>query len=586
MLIIKPILFKNVMCKLQKSIYSCMLICVILTHININYFIDDFLNMQFFITYCIIILFLFQLYLYIIKINLESVHLNLIDLIVLAFYGYLFLNNLFLSTNIYSEEFINFSAVFCVYFIVCQQKKLYHINFNHLKIMAFIIIFIEMTYCFLQWKNIIPNLNANYQIGGSYGHPGFTAISIAILAPYLIDNLKKDIFRNIFIKVFLPFILMLLLLFILDSRAAVLSVILSFAVIVIFPKIQSIKKLRFGIFTVFISLAVSIIAFTKSDSSLGRAFVWKKCFTLIQEYPFFGVGFGRFAFEYNNYQSLFFSKSLQSNKEAFLADYSESAFNEFFQFGVELGIIGIIFLIALLLCFFKNKTSDNKPFFNAIICSFLPLFFGWSVLRYFPIGCFFFIGLALLSKQTSYELIFSFRIKNQIIVNFSSFLLLILIALFTYNRMSYFNVNRSIQNDKNSQYTSNLNNAFRELQYSDSYVYKYCDFLIKNDDYERAAFVAESSNKWLNSPALYHYLYKIHFEQKAYDKAVKDLDYLINISPSKIYPKYALAKLYYSSGNKIKADSLSTEILQIKPKVINADVILMKEELKAYLKKE
>lgn len=579
-----PISFIEAEFKNQKYIYFFLLLSIVLAHVNISYFIPNFLNIQFFVSCLTVLLFLAQLNRCIRRVS--SFQFNRIDLIVLFFYGYVFLNNLFLSTYAFSEDFINFSAIFCVYFIVRQQKLTNHVIFKYLKITALLIISIETIYCFLQWKNIIPNLNSNYQIGGSYGHPAFTAISISVLIPYLIKPLKKWDFKSTIVKILIPVGLFLLLLFSLKSRAALLSIVLSFTAIIIYPKVKHLKKLKIVVSTFFIGLIVFTVAFVKSDSSLGRIFVWKKCIDIIPENLFFGAGFGRFTFEYNKYQSLFFSKLIHPNKEAFLADYSESAFNEFLQFGVEMGLTGLAFLLILLGCFFyfKKQTNNAEYFFNAILCSFIPLFLGWSVLRYFPIGCFFFIGIALLSKQIGNKLIFSFKVKSKKIKNILLLFVIFLAILFLHNRANYLLISWSVQNDKKLNYSDNLRKAFPKLQYSDSHVYKCCDFLIRNNEYKQAAFVAEKSSKWLNSPALYHYLYKIHLEQKEYSKVVKDLDYLINISPSKIYPKYALAKLYYSTGNKIKGDSLAEKILTTKPKVMNADVILMREELKTYLK--
>ncbi|RKR05121.1 O-antigen ligase [Flavobacterium sp. 90] len=573
--------------KLQEYNYPLLLLCFILMHINISYFIPNFLNASFFSICFVIVLFLVELYTYVITTRLQSVKLHLLDLVVLLFYGYIFVNNLFSNTDIFSEAFFEFSAVFCVYFIVRQSKISYSEIFSYLQFTAVSILFIESIYCFLQSNNMIPNLNSNYTIGGSYGHPAFTAISISILTPYIIQPLKKYTFRIICVKILIPLILIMFLIYNLKSRAALISVILSLTVIVALTKIKITNKVKFGISAFFIGLLVYLITFVKSDSSLGRIFIWKKCLAIIPENLFFGVGFGRFAFEYNKYQSLYFLELSDRTKESFLADYSESAFNEFFQLGVEMGLLGIAFLLALMIClfYFKDKNSLTKPFFNGVFWSFIPLFLGWSVLRYFPIGCFFFVGLALLSKQIRTEFVFNLNFKNKLPIKFISFSTVILAGLFIYNRAGYIAINWSIQNDKKPNYALNLSSAFSELQYSDRYIYKYCDFLIEKNDYKRAAFVAENSNKWLNSPALYHYLYRIHFERKEYKKAIKDLDYLINISPSKIYPKYALAKLYYSSGNKSKADSLTKEILKIKPKIINADVILMKEELKTYLNK-
>lgn len=574
-------IFQN---KLREYSFLLMLLCFILMHINISYFIPNFLGAVFFSCCFVMLLFLVELYRYVSITRLQSVKLNLIDLLVLLFYGYIFLNNLFFNNTIFSEAFFEFSGVFCVYFIVRQLKISYSIILSYLQFTAISILFIESVYCLLQSNHIITNLNSNYIIGGSYGHPAFTAISISILTPYIVHPIREYTFRRIIFKTLIPISLIFYLVFSLKSRAALISVILSLTVIVL-AKAKMTNNIKFCISTFLTGILVFLITFVKSDSSLGRIYIWKKCLTIISENLFFGVGFGRFAFEYNKYQSFYLSELSYKTRESFLADYSESAFNEFLQIGIEMGVLGIAFILALLIClfYFKDKNSLTKPFFNGFLFSFIPLFIGWSVLRYFPLGCFFFVGIALLSKQLRDQHIMSLNLKNKLSVKFTSFFILVLIGSFVYIRAGYVAMNWSIQNDKKPKYGLNLSNAYSELQYSDWYIYKYCDFLIKKNDYKRAAFVAESSSQWLNSPALYHYLYRIHFERREYKKAIKDLDYLINISPTKIYPKYSLAKLFYYSGNKIKADSLTKEILKIKPKIINADVILMKEELKTYL---
>ncbi|MEF9918198.1 MAG: hypothetical protein RR790_02915, partial [Eubacterium sp.] len=101
-----------------------------------------------------------------------------------------------------------------------------------------------------------------------------------------------------------------------------------------------------------------------------------------------------------------------------------------------MGVLGIAFILALLIClfYFKDKNSLTKPFFNGFLFSFIPLFIGWSVLRYFPLGCFFFVGIALLSNQLRDQHIMSLNLKNKLSVKFTSFFILVLIGSFVYIR--------------------------------------------------------------------------------------------------------------------------------------------------------
>ncbi|QDW21056.1 O-antigen ligase family protein [Flavobacterium sp. KBS0721] len=555
--------------------------CIVLSHLNLGYFIPNLPDIQPYISFATLILAPIQLVVLIF--SGKSLGINLIDTVVALFYGYISANNLILGYYFFNSEFIDFSAVFLVYFLIRTWNGTQSSLFSYLRYVAVLIITIESLYCILQFTRAIINLNPHYAIGGSYGHPGFTAASISVLLPYYINPSENKSIKATALQIAGPFLWIVLLLFFLESRSAVLSMILSFAAFIVWPEIKKSIRIRMTVALFFFAAILATATIVKRDSSLGRIFIWKKCMAMIPENLFFGYGFGQFAFEYNNYQSHYFSSDAGSDKESSLAEYCESAFNEFLQFGVEMGLTGIILFCMVLgsLFCYAGRTS-NAHFYNAALLSYLPLFFGWSVLRYFPLGCFFFIALALLSKEIKPYSYFKFGTQKYAVLP----VLICFTLYFSFNRIMFFNAHMDIRDKRRNDYSIRLKDAYDVLLYSDSYIYQYSAFLIQSNQYKKAAIVCESSSAWLNSPALYHLLFQVHFELDQFEKAQKDLDYLVHISPSKIYPKYALAKLFYARGERLKGDSLARKILDIKPKIVNADVILMREELKLGLKNE
>lgn len=70
-----------------------------------------------------------------------------------------------------------------------------------------------------------------------------------------------------------------------------------------------------------------------------------------------------------------------------------------------------------------------------------------------------------------------------------------------------------------------------------------------------------------------------------YDPAVYYFERLHYLSPSKFRPLYYLAKIYRSQGDLSRSDSLATLLIQKEPKINSAEILLIKEEMKALLRR-
>lgn len=121
-----------------------------------------------------------------------------------------------------------------------------------------------------------------------------------------------------------------------------------------------------------IGIIVFLSVYVESDSSLGRLLIYKISFKMFLENPFTGIGWGAFQKEYNLHQALFFKLGDYTQKEFLLADNTFYAFNDYWQFVVEMGIIGgLCLLISLLLLIVlirtRLKNNANDPFLKLLV---------------------------------------------------------------------------------------------------------------------------------------------------------------------------------------------------------------------------
>lgn len=151
-------------------------------------------------------------------------------------------------------------------------------------------------------------------------------------------------------------------------------------------------------------LLIPILYFSKQDSSNGRILIYKISFQIFKENWLNGIGYGEFAYHYNNYQANYFLKNNIDSKEALLADNTFYAFNEPLQFLVEHGLLGIIIILYIIIELFRKSTfiSDLRkrqillPALSSLLSIIAGSLFSYP-LQVFPIAIHFLFLLALAS---------------------------------------------------------------------------------------------------------------------------------------------------------------------------------------------
>lgn len=150
-----------------------------------------------------------------------------------------------------------------------------------------------------------------------------------------------------------------------ESRAFAVGFLLSFILtLFLYGKIK-VKKWNL----LLVALAGSFVLlyaifFVKTDSSLGRIFIYKISSQIHKDNWLNGIGIGKFKTVYMHYQADYFRKGKFTETELLLADNTYFAFNDYYQFIVETGIVGIfllgIFFLLIFLLIKRAVFSDRE----------------------------------------------------------------------------------------------------------------------------------------------------------------------------------------------------------------------------------
>jgi len=108
---------------------------------------------------------------------------------------------------------------------------------------------------------------------------------------------------------------------------------------------------------------ISISQITQGSSLKRRIAIWKFTILMIKDHPLLGSGIGTYKYNTFNYQAEFFEQG--KNRSLYPHGFADKAHNEYLQLWAELGIIGLIIFIWLIISYFRfvlkilRKTKDE-----------------------------------------------------------------------------------------------------------------------------------------------------------------------------------------------------------------------------------
>ena len=539
----------------------------------------------------------------------KCIVISIIDFVVLMFVAYNIILNNYLFDRI-GLKFILFVLAGVLYFY-------FRIAFVSRDIQRWIGVFfiitgfIEAAWGLGQLYGLLSSFHESFKITGSFYNPGPYSGYLAVVFPFALYYLLQDFsvvlrrrnrrFTFFYFRWFVSLLTLSLIFVILPagmSRASWLSVLIgSLFVCVFYLKSsqkdlwKSIKKtisktnirLSISLFSSFIILAslIASIYFLKKDSADGRILIWKNTMEVIAANPL-GIGIGNFPGYYGDAQIDYFSSGQSSEREQLLADRSDYAFNEFFQISVEMGVIGILlFLLVIVLGLYSGIRGKKYAIVGGLISIlvFASLSYPFSVLPFLIVFVF------LLSQCNGYKVVrFSFEGNWSFVFILGTCLMFVIFALNnrypTYKAYKDWFIAGHLYNSKAYERSKGIyESIYPHLFDQPGFLFDYAGCLTMLKEYEQSNKLLEQAYKYCCDPAIYIRRGTNFQSQKNSNKAIECYVKAAYLVPSRQYPYYLLAKLYFEIGDFSNAKKIAEYCLKKQSKVDSPAAADIKDEM-------
>ncbi|MBB2146192.1 hypothetical protein GM921_11895 [Pedobacter sp. LMG 31464] len=358
----------------------------------------------------------------------------------------------------------------------------------------------------------------------------------------------------------------------------------------VFKKIALSKK-TVGLSFLFVVIAISIATiFLKSDSSLGRIFIYKISWSMFLDQPITGIGWGNFQRDYGLYQAAYFSAGNFTQKEFLLADNTFYAFNDYWEFIVETGVIGAVCLFTSLyflvsLVYRRLNTNLKDDILKLLLALFLVIGIAalfTHVVEHRP----FKIVLAFILAYLALPSVFNVKTKN--LQNATIVTITATFALFQY----YFEL-KNIGNYRKLEHAKTLSATGYILESQKIYTELYPQLkgdieFLKNYNAVLVGHHNASKKIFLLKEILKHYTSHISFLEMATIYEELDMNKEAEIAllqsvymvPNRFVPKEALYRFYSKNKQYEQAKFWRKIILTMPVKIPSERVEAIKQTVK------
>lgn len=526
--------------------------------------------------------------------------ISLIDIVLLALCLYVVLNRYLFRTDVaISIQVYELVSLIICYFILKRFPVKYYIF-----IIAAIVAggIVQEAHGILQLMHVVPVQNSNFKITGNFFNPGPYAgflSSTGVLAAGLYvyrKELEQHVHSNRLSKwlfTYLPVCCLagaIILLPALRSRAAWIA--LGTGCLILFNykykwqevlmRIIPSKILLVLIAIILVAVAAYGIYNYKTASANGRLLIYKVCVNMIGQRPLTGIGFDRFQAHYMEAQTNRLNNQ-NNSAESLLADNTYYAFSELLQLLVENGIIGLLLVVALVVCCFRIKIKGTDFVLKLLAMAVLAAIFSFSCFSYpsyiLPIKLVAIVMLGLLACIDSAP-VYSGSIRFPLVKVVGAFFLIGVAgcAVYTARQMSAGFTNwRTAQVAYNYEEYANSITAFTQaypvLKDHGDFTMQYGKALAMAEKYKEAIAMLRQSQQQSNYTITQTTLGDCYTAVGDYDAAARSYQAAIDMIPGRFYSLYLLVNLYNTTGQQQKAYELAKRILdkpiKIPSKAIN-----------------
>jgi len=542
----------------------------------------------------------------------ETILFSWLDVAIAAFLFWGFLSLLFSTEmTIDNSKFYIYACCTGLYFslkpVVEIRKKVPGNPLDTIVNILLIIGIVQVSWGFLQYFHIAPNIQKEFRIGGSFGNPGqYTNFLVPVfafaLSSYLFSekNKKLSFVSALAILAILPFT---------QARAAWIATLL----IIIYlteKKYGYIRKfwkgLRYIALKIIIIFIITGILFPvtiylyqlKKNSSSGRLFIWQTSLEMIKDKPLTGFGFDRFAAAHNDYQAKYFEKHPDDTAKAEIADGVNYAFNEFIQAAAETGILGAILLISIFIIAFTGKPKeaiikDMTHYYGAKAA--LTALFISSLVSYpfhiVPSTVIFFFSLGVINLQSNYK---TFQIstidRSRKLIAITGIVLISVFLIIQYQRnkaeRQWLTAFKYMRENRMDEAYSLYQDLYPDLKNSQYFLFNYGAELSLMKRYSESIRILKEAEPRLDDSDFYIYLASSYENSGNIKEAEAGYNKAMCIMPAKLFPRYRLVGIYLKTDRKMDAVEMAKKIMSMKVKIQSPTTDAIRQEMADFLKKE
>lgn len=446
-------------------------------------------------------------------------------------------------------------------------------------------IYLEIAISLLQQMEIIVIGNDNYSYGGSLGNPSALAGFLSAIMPILLSLLPQYKRMNngtVYSIIASGLLLGVFYIIISISRGAWIALLVSALYVLnhhysLYHKVArfvSLNKHRMLVLILASSFLLSLFVglyYIKSDSAYGRLFVYKTTIMTPQENVIIGDGIGSFEANYGKWQMHYFAERGGNARERWVADYVTCAYNDYLQTYVDLGVVGLVCLLLIVLSPFCKRKQHRSNLVVGAEASVIAI--GILAMVSYPME----LSQILFQLILSLSIIFSeqcylnrkISIVNQVVLPVYATIISCLLGrgfygefLTNYGQTLVLggNTPKGIELYK-KVYPIMKNNGKFLFNIGVAYTFT-GDLILANRCFEEANLKSSDISILL-------LMGNNHLALENYDEAESAYTSACNEIPSRLYPKYLLLKLFLKTSRKDDALSVAKTILYSKEKVSN-----------------
>ena len=329
-----------------------------------------------------------------------------------------------------------------------------------------------------------------------------------------------------------------------------------------------------------------VLYYIKAGSANGRLIIYLISILNIVHHPILGSGIGSFLHQYAEGLAQFSMRHPGFNYQS--ADVLDYAFNDLLRIGVEQGLVGIGFALAVIIFTFRSLGNKGKVLRMGLLTLLIFSLFSYPFeLLPYQLVTTIILGYAGTNQTASVPR----EWKQQLIHSFAfpvfGLSLIALTSLFAIHqieqRAEAESEYRMMAGIKDVAFLDDYYELFPLLTENPNFLFDFGKMLAGQGRFNDSNAVLRRGTLVSNDPMFYVIQGNNYRDMEAYDEAETAYLKAYHILPNRLYPLYRLMCLYEQTGENKKMRQMAGQVVNFKVKVASPATTEMKDEARQLL---